>query len=359
MRRGSKSRVASLQSNKYNLRSAPGLPDQRSDQQVDPDNMTSFEGRDDPEYLNSLEEELIKSRKAREEETKLLQSLISKMDRMEKSSTRSSAVPAVGRGILRTPLKSTPEVGASKGAGPVPPSLAGLLAEEDRDSAPADFVSGSLTSALQQLSIAIDPTPQSSTKGLLLRPEYYVQHKDKGVAVKSLDHSKLTFKELMSGMGRVMVHLSKTGGELKSYIDHFNYLVRQAATCNFQDSAFVAYDRHVVDQFINGESESFRAGDLLGVALNFHVGNLAPVRPAYARGRGRGFRRGGRQSQGYETENEREWVRDQQVPEGFPEDICFKYNYRVCTGKCAKLHVCRHCRGLHKASSSLCPSSKR
>ena len=69
----------------------------------------------------------------------------------------------------------------------------------------------------------------------------------------------------MGGMGLVMLHLAKTGGELISYIKHLNYLVRQAGVHNFTDAAYVAYDRHVVDQYINGESKSFNAGDFFGV----------------------------------------------------------------------------------------------
>ena len=92
-----------------------------------------------------------------------------------------------------------------------------------------------------------------ATKGLLLRPEYYVQYKDKGIPVKNLDHSKLSFKELMSGMGRVMLHLSKTGGEVTSYIEHFSFLTRKAGAHAFVDSAFVGYERHVPDQFINSD----------------------------------------------------------------------------------------------------------
>ena len=43
-----------------------------------------------------------------------------------------------------------------------------------------------------------------------------------------------------------------------------------------------------------------------------------------------------------------------QSPEGFPEDICFNYNYKSCSGSCKKSHICRLCRGPHKASSSQC-----
>ena len=363
MSRGARSRGRGfiVQPMKYNLRSAPDIQEDSSGQ-VGSNNMAhSFESRDDPEYLRSMEDELLKSRQAREEETKLLTSLASRLDRLElKPAT-------VGRGILRTPVKSDPP---QPGVGLRSPSLClGRSAADMRSAAlgvaepaPADILNGPLTSVLQQLSIAIDPTPQASTKGLLLRPEYYVQHKDKGVSVKNLDHSKLSFKELMSGMGRVMSHLYKSGGDVASYIEHFNFLVRQAGVHSFVDTAYVGYDRYVIDKYISGESQSFVAGNLMGVALHFHAGNIPMVRSPnipFCRGRGRGFRRGARQSW---YDQDREMDKDHQQPptmDGFPDDICFNYNYRSCTGSCKKSHICRLCRGAHKANSGQCASSKK
>ena len=240
--RGSRkhSRPVVLQPSRYSLRSAVSLETTTSDAQVGTNMAVSFPSRDDPEYLRSIEDELIKSRQAREKETELLETLMTKMDRLDSRSITSQPTAGVGRGILSTPLKpAAPVPGAAGLRGMSPHSLSGLLAAEGGDPAPSDVINGPLTSVLQQLSLSIDPTPRLSTKGLLLRPEYYTQHKDKGIAVKNLDHSKLTYKELMSGMGRVMMHLAKTGGELMSYIEHFNYLVRQAAVSNFQDSAYV------------------------------------------------------------------------------------------------------------------------
>ena len=109
--------------------------------------------------------------------------------------------PGVGRGVgHRSPLTQA-------AASDMRSAALGERGAAALDSpSPSDLFNGPLTSELQQLSIAIDPTPQASTKGLLLHPEYYVQHKDKGTSVKNLDHSKLSFRELMSGMGRVMSH---------------------------------------------------------------------------------------------------------------------------------------------------------
>ena len=341
----------------YNLRSAKLTGAVDSCQVV---NMAAgFKSRDDPEYIKYLEDHLVAASEARAKDSEVLQTIVCRLDRFEES-TRQTTQPTCGRGrgVLRTPLKTVPQSGVSfpGGAGSSPATPGGL-----RDQAPSDYINGPLTQVLQQLSVAIDPTPQSSTKGLLLRPEYYIQHVDKGVAVKSLDHTKLTFKELMSGMGRVMTHLSTSGGDLVAYVSHFNFVAKQAASHNFTDSAFVAYDRYVVDQVIKGSLThdmplpTFVAGDLLGVASNFHAGNMVPAVPTPTRGRGRGFNRH-RFRGTYSGEGDRD-KDHQRVPDGFPEDICFGWNYKSCTGKCSKSHVCRMCRGNHKAIG--CPAPKK
>ena len=368
MKRGPRRNLTGLPHKvQYNLRSAPktqgtgiiqlGQVDTELDTELD---AMAFESRDDPEYLKHMEDEIIKSRQAREEEAKVLQSLLTRIDKLE---VRSGATTASsGRGILRTPLKTSHE--PSVGRHNLTSQLSADLGAVGTEPTPADVINGPLTSVLRQLSIAIDPTPQSSVKGLLLRPEYYVQHKDKGVPVKSLDHSKLSYKELMSGMGRVMLHLSKTGGDLSSYLEHFSFLTRKAGAHGFLDTAYVGYDRHVVDQYINGDSSSFVSGDLFAVALHFHAGNLAPtpIKPPAVRGfRSRGYRRGGRQpwnDMDRERDRDKDYYNQNPTVEGFPEDLCYNFNYRTCHGRCTKSHLCRLCRGPHKASSGQCAPKK-
>ena len=299
--RGQHKPVNTGQGASYNLRSGP--LDLDGDSGVQVGNMAAgFKSRDDPGYIAYLEDQLLEAQSARERDSVLLGSIVSKLDRMEES----TRLPPVGRGrggVLNTPFKGSPSSGVG---GSHPTGVPGAAVNTPRSNlfasepVPADLVNGPLTQVLKQLSIAIDPTPQMSTKGLLLRPEYYIQHVDKGVSVKSLDHTKLTFKELISGMGRVMLHLTATGGDLNSYVRHFNFVAKQAASHSFTDAAYISYDRYVVDQVIAGSlypdqpAPTFVAGDLLGVASCFHAGNLvpvaAPVKPAQNfRGRGRGF----------------------------------------------------------------------
>ena len=327
----------------------------------------AFKSRDDPDYLKFMEKEVLKAREEREEQSRLLGVLVTKMEGLD---VKFAPQAVGGRGVLRTPLKDfPPTVGRGRGAGPVHNLSSQLLGASKSpslglDPTAAEMVNGQLTSILQQLSIAIDPTPQASMKGLLLRPEYYVQHIDKGTSVKSLNHTKMSLKELMSGMSRVMLHLDKSGGDLGGYLEHFSFIARKAEH-GFVDSAYVSYDRLVMDQYINGESDTIVRRDPFAVALSFHVGNLAPAKPVFPKpGRGRGFRRGGRFPYWNEGERDKDKERDREHQvspslEGFPENICYNYNYRVCHGKCARSHICRMCRGPHKASSGSCTPNKK
>ena len=133
--------------------------------------------------------------------------------------------------------------------------------------------------ALEHLSQAIEPTVTTSTKGIQLRPEFYIQHEDQGVAVKAFDHTKLSYKQRFNGMGRVLQYLVSNGGDATSYLEHMNFVIKQAAAHNFMDQAYVAYDRAVVDKVICGPSKVFIAGDVLVVSSNSHAGNMLPVNP--------------------------------------------------------------------------------
>ena len=175
----------------YKLRSAGPL----SDPATPAVNMAAkFVNRDDPEYISYIEDKLLESVAAREKDSKVLSDIVTRLDRYDEKQAPSGR----GRGILYTPSSSSSKPGGMLGRS---------VSVGTEEPSAADVINGPLTKVLQQLSVAIDPTPQASVKGLLLRPEYYIQHIDKGVSVKSLDHTKLTFKELISGMGRVMLHL--------------------------------------------------------------------------------------------------------------------------------------------------------
>ena len=245
----------------------------------------------------------------------------------------------------------------SRGSGSVPPGFTNYSTSSrhsqyghgrlpDRPiTTPAEMVSAPITSALEHLSEAIQPGISASTKGMELRPEYYIQHVDQGVAIKSIDHTKLTFRELISGMGRVLEYLVQINWEATSYLEHFNFLTKQASVHSFNDSAYVAYDRAVVDKVICGVNKRFVAGDSLAVSSHFHAGNLSQPPPSTSKrfaGRGRGYRQ--RRLGTYDNDPE------SSVPDGFPPEICYNFNYRSCSGtNCQKQHICRSCKGHHRA----------
>ena len=351
--------------------------------------------RDDPDYVAKLEDALLAVHQNRSEDSKLLQEISQRISTLEireagrhPDSNPGSATPwgstggGVGRGAptpsrAAGPRPTTPGVGrgvlaaasrffhpgtfnpgtheglglaSTSGIYGQPSSAMGGLPvmqnvqnPTSTSPSPADVISAPLTSALVQLSNAIDPTSVAKSKGMKLRPEYYVQHVDQGVQIKSLDHNKMSYRELVSGMGKVMLYLLHSGGDVSSYIQHFNFIAEQAHKNNFTDQAFVCYERAVTDKVIKSDGlVTFVAGDTLAVASNFHAGNLLVNKRAYKPSAHRGRKSYGK-SQNYSDKDS--------MPEVFPEDICYGYNYRNCSGACSKSHICRLCKGKHKATT--------
>ena len=206
-----------------------------------------------------------------------------------------------------------------------------------------------LTTALEKLSIAVDPASSShKLKGIQWRPEYYVQHVKQGTALKSVDHSKLTYKDLVFGWFSVLQQLLRAGGDIESYIGHCKFVSERAMSNQFTDSAFVEYDRHVISKVIDDKMESFPVGDTLGVSSHFHAGNLVPAKAISKQnvkkwgGAKWGKKPFDKQSDSVE--------KTPPVPDGFPDDICYAFNYKRCSSNsCAKKHVCRSCGGNHRA----------
>ena len=362
--------------------------------------------RDDPRYIDYLEEQLAAAKDSKSDEDTTLQAILARLNKLELSTPApgsqyvpalSTSVPVTTSSTVTTAWSALPSTtvstswaapwsappchstsGASANpwsppvsspwiyhsryghmsAPPAPPGMSGFtyptLSQVPRaggipgmttSTAPADLMASPLTSALEHLSQAIDPSVPSSTKGIQLRPEYYIQHVDQGIAIKSLDHTKLSYRELVCGMNRVLDYLVSINGDAASYLEHMIFVTKQASVHSFTDSAYVSYDRAVVDKVAKGNTKKFVAGDTLAVASHFHAGNLLPVNnPRRQFGRGRGFR--GRRSGFSDTDR----AGETSLPEGFPSDVCYNFNYRSCSGvNCQKQHVCRLCKGLHRA----------
>ena len=334
------------------------------------DGSKPYKDRDDPAYLTYLEDQLTAACARSAKDSHSITSLIARMDRLEVSgpfhagdntspdgatggagSGLTAGRPGVGLGLHGSPTGQQPPPGPGAGSG------VGLLDV----GIPADVISGPLTSALRQLSQAIDPS-RSANKGIRFRPEYYIQHVDKGTQVKSLDHSKITFRELISGMGRVMQYILETNGDLAGYVGHFNFIAEQAHQHSFIDQAYVCYDRFVVDKYIKldhlpFDQRKFSVGDVLGVSSHFNAGNLQ------LQHRQQSFQRGGRFSKSrrsFDSAQETDKSKKEfTVPEGFPEEICYAWNYKSCSGKCSKKHECRVCGADHKAVGCQSKSKKQ
>ena len=315
-----------------------------------------FKERSDPEYLQFLEDQLEASWKSRSDTTDIVRRLealeLSQRGRADiplagagtgSPAGRGSADPhtpglgAVG-GLPAATVGGLPAAGRGAGGAPSPPDPTGI----DPSLLP-------LTDALAQLTLAVDPTA-GKAKGLFLRPEYYFQHVKSSTPIKQLDHTKLSYKDLVYGWFCVIEHLMSKGGDLGGYVGHCKFVSEQASSESFVDAAFVNYDRHVVTKVVDGLSTTFTAGDMLGVASHFNAANLVINKPAAPKLPAKPAR-------------SNKWVRRSlqnadksssdpgPVPDGFPEDICYSYNYRSCTGKCSKRHVCRVCKGDHQAKS--------
>ena len=114
----------------------------------------------------------------------------------------------------------------------------------------------------------------------------------------------------------------------------------------FLGSAYVDYDRHVVTTALDEGLAKFSVGDTLGVSSNFHAGNLQSPKPAKV-GKKAGFQKWGKKQPDKVSDQS---DRNSSVPEGFPDDVCYAFNYKRCSSNsCSKKHVCRQCGGSHRA----------
>lgn len=199
-------------------------------------------------------------------------------------------------------------------------------------------VGGQLSDALRQLTLAVDSTTVDKTEGIMYRPEWYSQRKLKDTPLKSLDYQRQSLHELYYGMTCVLEYLTSQGSRAtNSYIQHMKYVSRQASSNSYVDSAFTGYDRMVVDKFLEDTSKGFQAGDIIAVSSNFHAANFKPVvqKPA------------GKKANRYNKprHNTEEPV---EIPENWPNDVCYYFNRRTCFGRCSRSHVCKKCRQAHR-----------
>ena len=315
--------------------------------------------RDDPQYVRFLEDQLERANERYERSEGNINHIMSRLERLEISGRRPRSNPF----SLDTDekLNFTPrQAGHAPTLTPHPRPTWDLPTPSWRHQGggglgpvPAEIYGAPLTQALTDLTEAINPGPADYKKGINFRPEYYVQHKIDCKPVKSLDHSKMSYKDLMYGMTQVLQYFVKAKGDVEGYANHFAFVAKQGQLNQFSDAALVAYDRAVVDKIVRGDLFSFGSVDTMAAACSFHAGNVlgsSQVKRDQGQSRrGRGFFNRNRSrvdtSGGHTGESA---DRDTGPQDPFPQDLCYNFNYRKCFGGCGKSHICRVCRGKHR-----------
>lgn len=213
----------------------------------------------------------------------------------------------------------------------------------DAVSQPRDIPSTStqLSEALRQLSLAFEPSTTDKSEGMILRPEWHSQHNLKDIPIKNMDHQRMSITELLYGMICVLENLiSKGNSDWNSYLQHVKFIARQSISNSYIDSAFTGYDRMVVNKYLENRAAGFQAGDLISVASNFHAAN-------FKQGTVKDLTKNpSRRKQRVQRRLDQE--EPIEIPESWPDDICFFYNRKRCFGRCNRSHICRQCRNTHR-----------
>lgn len=246
---------------------------------------------------------------------------------------------SAGAGVGGSQLTQGPAVGAAGGqqSGASGKHM-GLPSQHQANTVPASqspvsWLSDPLTSALNQLSSVMDPDALSCNAGMIFRPEYHAQHRLQNIPTKNLDHKKMSYKHLMFGMVSVARYLYSTNSSIDDYLAHMEFITRHACEGSYVDNAYSDYDRHV-DRYLRNSSAGFVMADPVAVGHSFHPAKLVGE-GGEGRNPGRNRRKSSKRGQG------------NQVPDGYPEQNCYFWNYKVCSAtNCSKNRICD---GAHKA----------
>lgn len=203
---------------------------------------------------------------------------------------------------------------------------------------PASVMQTPLTSSLMGLSG--DPSTDVMSRGILMRPEYYVQHIDNDIPVRNISHKSMSYNDLVYGMCKVAQFLLLSGGDIHGYMNHMSFITRQARQDCYLDSNFVDYDRIVVNSVIKGETPTFVAGYPLAQSMCFHSANH---KSTVGKSKGKWYQN--RRSKNVQSDGSNRST-----------EVCFNYNFKTCDG-CERAHICKICRGNHKSPS--CPNKDK
>lgn len=197
---------------------------------------------------------------------------------------------------------------------------------------PASYLSSPLTPVLQHLA---DLDPRQT--GMIYRPDYHVLHCEEGEPIKQVSHKNMSYRKLVHGMVLVARHIRKNGGDLDRYLAHMDYVTRHGKNADYMDSAYVEYDKMIIDDLVREPSSGLKVGDVMASSFCFHdvtryhKSNNQPSIPSKKKKKSK-IRQG------------------DQVPDDYPPENCFFWNYRTCVSpNCNRNHVCRICGENHRA----------
>lgn len=202
---------------------------------------------------------------------------------------------------------------------------------------------------------ALDPQTAAKSKGMYLRPEYYAQNICRGLPLKQMDYTKLNVLDLWSGMIRVAQFCSRYGYNQNDYLEHMSFVAEMARSRAYTDVGLINYERYVTDNFLLGVKGTFVAGDPLGQSLHLNTNHVSASSHNEA---GMGVSGQSYSPMGSaKKRNKKKKVKfcNSNLPDAFPADICYDWNYNVCSGGCSREHVCRNCRKGHRGPG--CPTS--
>lgn len=208
----------------------------------------------------------------------------------------------------------------------------------------ARLIADPLTKALSKLSGEEEDT------GTSLRPETYAQS---DLKTKNRDHTKMDSVSLFYGWISVIDYLIRSGGDVKSYVNHVKYTTEMLNSRLFYDCCVVKYDRMIVDRYMCGRSINFNP-DPVTSTLAFSskvIPDSVDMFPGASLHKGVHSYQAAKQNKRRRNPGAMRSKQDE-TPSDFPPDVCFYFNYRQCLEEnCPKAHVCRKCQGKHRADT--------
>lgn len=142
--------------------------------------------------------------------------------------------------------------------GPHPHGSSAGLVSPTAGMIPAAYLSAPLTPALHSV---FDQDPRQP--GMMYRPEYHVLHMEEGEPVKQISHKLMTYPKLIHGMVLVARYIRANGGDIDKYLAHMDYVTRHGKTEDYQDSAYIEYDKMIIDDFVRNPSTGINVGNVM------------------------------------------------------------------------------------------------